>query len=173
MKLKILFSRKCSNIYANNPIFHLQKQVLLFHYAASTCSEPDKADACDKGLHYYWDYAVNTPWNYADLSEIRSTSHSCSFNGRIPGVAGTTFFGVNNFITPPDQVAARTLNSKTFAENRITTCSEDNQFLDVNFVYVDYWSEGDLPELTQEHNTDLALGRRRQEEEAEQKQLRH
>lgn len=127
----------------------------MFHYNGPLC---DQSGQCPDGLHYYRDYAINTDWEFESLTEVRATSTSCKFS-RTPGVASKHFFGVNSFVTPPDQSAARTVNSYDFAKLRMETCSDLNEYLDVNFIYADYWSEGDLPRLTQEHNTALA-GRR-------------
>ena len=129
----------------------------MFHYNGPQC---DESGNCPGGLHNYWDYAVNTDWEFESLTEVRATSTSCTFS-RTPGISGKTFFGVNSFVTPPDQSAARTVNSYDFAKLRMETCSDLNDFLDVNFIYADYWSEGELPRLTQKHNTALAAHRRR------------
>lgn len=99
-------------------------------------------------------------WSFKTVAELRATSTSCQFQ-YTPRIAGKTFFGVNSFVTPPDQNAARTANSYDFAKLRLETCSETNENLDVNFIYADYWSEGDLPRLTQEHNAALASRRGR------------
>jgi len=131
------------------------KRVLMFHYNGPTCQQPGE---CPDGLHHYWDYAIDTPWNFQSLSAIQATSESCAFR-RAPGLAGKTFFGINNFISPPDQAEAKTVNEYEFAKNRIATCSDVNEGLDVNFIYADFWSEGDLPRLTQEHNAGLVSRR--------------
>jgi hypothetical protein len=68
---------------------------------------------------------------------------------------------MNNFVTPPSQTAAQSANSLAFAGNRLATCSSLNEGLDVNFIYADFWFEGDLPQLTQDHNTALAARRKR------------
>jgi hypothetical protein len=129
----------------------------MFHYRGPSCDEPN---SCPRGLHWYHRYAIDTKWEFPTLADIRATSTSCSFT-RNPGNASKTFFGVNNFVTPPAQASAKTVNEVEFAKNRIETCSQLNENLDVNFIYADFWSEGDLPRLTQEHNTELAARRRR------------
>eukprot|EP00339_Tiarina_fusa_P018132 CAMPEP_0117031182 /NCGR_PEP_ID=MMETSP0472-20121206/22446_1 /TAXON_ID=693140 ORGANISM="Tiarina fusus, Strain LIS" /NCGR_SAMPLE_ID=MMETSP0472 /ASSEMBLY_ACC=CAM_ASM_000603 /LENGTH=383 /DNA_ID=CAMNT_0004739463 /DNA_START=48 /DNA_END=1199 /DNA_ORIENTATION=+ len=134
------------------------KRILAFHFAGQTCTD---ATPCPPGLHYYLDYATNNPWQASTLADLRETSVSCPLSST-PGVAGKTFFGMNNFVTPPSQTAARSANSLEFARNRLATCSSLNEGLDVNFVYVDFWYEGDLPQLTQEHNMALANRRQRQ-----------
>jgi len=133
------------------------KRVLMFYYNSPECKEPDD---CPAGLHYYWNYAIETQWDFETLTDIQATSNSCDFR-TTAGAVGRTFFGVNNFITPPAQDKAKTVNEFDFAKNRIAMCSELNENLDVNFILVDFWSEGDLPRLTQEHNAALASRRRK------------
>lgn len=52
------------------------------------------------------------------------------------------------------------MNEYNYASGRIDTCSSLNGDMDVNFIYVDFWSEGDIPRLVQERNTAMALQRR-------------
>ena len=137
--------------------FFVLQRVLMFHYNGPTCPT---ANSCPPGLHYYFDYAMETKWEFATVSDILATSNSCAFRGN-PGVSGKTFFGVNNFVTSPDQAAARTLNSYDFAKTRIEECSAIHGNLDVNMIFADFWSEGELPKLAQDHNTALAAARRR------------
>lgn len=128
----------------------------MFHFAGQNCNDETP---CPDGLHYYADYAVNNPWNAPSLAQLRETSISCQ-TSRAPDSAEPAFFGVNNFVTPPSQTAAQSANSLSFARNRVETCSTMND-LDVNFVYVDFWFEGNLPQLTQEHNFALGTQRKR------------
>jgi hypothetical protein len=129
----------------------------MFHFRGSECGDPS---TCPPGLHFYLDYATNTPFDFGSVSDVEATSASCKF-GTTPRANGKTFFGVNDFQSPPSQSAAQTLNSLEFAKNRIDTCSELNEGLDVNFIYADFWNEGDLIELTQQHNAALAARRER------------
>ena len=55
------------------------------------------------------------------------------------------------------------MNEYDYIVNRIQECSSINGDLDVNFVYVDFWHEGDLPRLVQERNAALAMSRRLQQ----------
>jgi hypothetical protein len=129
----------------------------MFHSRGSECGQPS---TCPLGLHYYLDYITNTPWNFGSVSDVQATSTSCQFS-QTPRVAGKTFFGVNNFVVPPSQSASQTLNSLGFAKSRIDTCSALNEDLDVNLIFADFWNEGDLIELTQQHNAALAARRER------------
>jgi hypothetical protein len=113
-------------------------------------------------LHWYWRYASNTQFELANLDEVADSATSCSFT-RTPGAYGKTFFGLNNFISTPSSSAATVMNEYDYIANRIQECSSINGDLDVNFVYVDFWDEGDLPRLVQERNSALALARRLQQ----------
>lgn len=113
-------------------------------------------------MHWYWTYAVNTQFELADLEEVADNATACSFTTE-PGTYGKTFFGLNNFISSPSPTAAATMNEYDYIANRIQTCSSINGNLDVNFVYVDFWHEGDLPRLVQDRNSALTLARKLQE----------
>ena len=81
---------------------------------------------------------------------------------------GVAFLGVNNFVTTgafdvdSQLLSAETTNSLDFANQRIQKCSQlvkggtyrgDGN---VNFLFVDFWSIGDIVEVVQEYN--VALG---------------
>jgi hypothetical protein len=59
---------------------------------------------------------------------------------------------VNSFVTPPSQSVAETVNSLEFARTRLESCSSLNDAANVNIIFADYWSKGELPQLAQEHN---------------------
>ena len=124
---------------------------MIFHARGPQCREQDP---CPPGLHYYYTYASNTEWRFESKAAIEATEQSCE----VPTIK--TFFGVNSFVTPPKQDTARELNSLEFARSRLTACSDLNGDELVNFIYADFWSEGDLPRLVQEENTARASQRR-------------
>jgi hypothetical protein len=129
----------------------------MFHYNGPDCLTDG---ACPDGLHYYYDYGSDTDWENDSVSSIQDTANSCLL--RPNGGANTnTFIGVNNFVSPPSQDAALTLNSYSEAKNRIDTCS-GILGTDVNFILADFWSEGELPRVTQDHNLARAVQQRRQ-----------
>jgi hypothetical protein len=70
------------------------------------------------------------------------------------------FFAINSFVTPPSRSAAETLNSLEYAKTRLETCSSLNDSADVNLIFADFWSVGELPQLAQEHNAALVSRRR-------------
>lgn len=130
--------------------------MIVFHYRGPSC---DEEGACPPGFHWYYRYAVNTQWNLNSLDAVADSANSCAFETS-PGVASKTFFGLNNFITIPIQSNAEIMNEYSYVSNRIDTCSSLNDNLDVNLIYVDFWSEGDLPRLVQERNAAMAVRRR-------------
>ena len=135
----------------------------MFHYNGPSCTS---TEPCPDGLHYWFDYAAETQYAFTSVSDIEDTALSCQIT-RGTNETRKIFFGVNMFVTPPSQSAARTLNTMSFAGNHIKKCSQLNDNDDVNLLFVDFWSEGMLlPELVQEHNK--ALGSRR----LQQKMLR-
>jgi hypothetical protein len=137
------------------------QRVIVFHFRGPSCDEPG---SCPPGLHWYNRYAIDTQWNLNSLAAVANSANSCTFT-RTPGAASKTFFGLNNFISIPTQSDAQTMNEYNYISDRIETCSALNDDLEVNFVYVDFWSEGDLPRLVQERNAAMALRRRLEEGE--------
>ena len=76
------------------------------------------------------------------------------------------FFGITSYVSPPSQVDSATINSYHFARKRNDDCSDHLQQqndvdMNVNFVYADFWFEGDLPRVVQENNAALAYGMRK------------
>jgi hypothetical protein len=139
------------------------KRIFMFQSNGPDCDSTNSSGVvCPEGIHSYDEYALNTQWEFQKIKEIEDTSVSCRL---APGTSfsfrsSQTFFGVNNFVSPPSQGNSRVLNSMEFAKDRIDACSKQHN-RDVNFIYADFWSEGDLPQLVQSHNLDLARKRER------------
>ena len=132
------------------------KRVIVFQFRGPDCNE---TNVCPPGFHQYSEYAVDTQWNQDSLDAVANSAVSCAFT-TTPGPYSTTFFGLNNFITIPSQDVAATMNAYDYASNRIDTCSSLNGNLDVNFIYSDFWNEGDIPRLVQDRNTAMLQRRR-------------
>ena len=132
------------------------KRVFMFQYKGQ-CGD-FLHPPCPKELNSYEQYAINTKWQFEQLGDIEDTSTSCAPRSGVPFTDTHAFFGINSFVTPPIQEVSRKLNSLKFASKRIRDCSQ-RIGMDPNFIYADFWSEGDLPQVVQEHNKDL--GRRR------------
>lgn len=132
------------------------QRVIVFHFQGPAC---DDTDPCPPGIHPYYRFTSNSQWNLQNLNQVANSTFSCSFT-QIPQPLGTTFFGLNNFVVPPVQSSARTMNEYEYLANRIETCSNFHDGLDVNFVYVDFWNEGEVPRLVQDRNAAKALRRK-------------
>jgi hypothetical protein len=128
---------------------------MIFHYNGATKCQ---ANDCPPGFHYWFEYAGETKYSFSSVSDVLATTASCEVDR---GSAQNPFFAINSFVTLPSQTDAATLNSLSFAETRLEACSALNDSADVNLIFADFWSEGDLPRLAQQHNTALALRRQR------------
>mmetsp|Transcript_6834 Transcript_6834/g.11907 ORF Transcript_6834/g.11907 Transcript_6834/m.11907 type:complete len:393 (+) Transcript_6834:142-1320(+) len=130
------------------------KRVIMFHYNGPDC---DVAGECPDGLHWYYNYASDNPWNHETIASITDTSNSCVL--RPNGVNRNVFVGLNNFVSPPSQDSAATLNAYDTSLNYVETCGATFG-TDVNFLIADFWSEGEIPRMTQDYNTARASLRR-------------
>ncbi len=134
----------------------LSQRVIVFQFRGPAC---DETEPCPPGIHPYYRYAINTQWNLANLNAVANSTFACTF-AQAPEALGKTFFGLNNFVSPPVQSSARKMNEYDYVANRIDTCSSFHGGLEVNFVYIDFWSEGDVPRLVQERNAAKVLRRK-------------
>lgn len=136
-------------------------RILLFHYSGPSCSTVE----CPPGFHEWFYYAVETDFDFPSVDDV-----SCNLGRGLNGVQD--FFGLNVFTSNPlpSKKSAETLNAKAYMEPHIAKCAQvDNR--DVNLVYVDFWDQGDLVEITQRHN--LALVEKTNRRRRELRQLRH
>ena len=131
-----------------------------------TCREGE-GPACPVGLHYYFEYFQETEFQFDSIEELLDVGYSCLVTRGAVASTGA-FFSVNNFVTfsggaflsDPEAIAA-TANALDFAQTRIRDCEALIQAGpyrgegDVNVMYVDYWSIGDMVQVVQEHNRDL------------------
>jgi len=131
------------------------KRIIMFHYNGPDCN--NDPSACPDGLHVYYNYASDNNWSYNNVASIQNRTNSCEL--RSNGINRNTFVGLNNFVSPPSQNSAQILNGYSDANDYVNTCSSMIG-ADINFLLVDYWSEGELPRFTQDHNTARALQRR-------------
>ena len=153
---------------------------MLFHYNGPTCDSNDNV-TCPEGFHYFDEYAIETESNFKTVEQILNVERSCNVTKSLSSSSNQedekkVFFGVRSFVTPPSQTYSAAINSYDFAKKRNAACSEHQQKIsgndrNVNFVYADFWFEGDLPRVAQEHNAALAYTRRK--EKALRKQLRN
>jgi len=133
----------------------VNKRIIMFHYNGPDCNlDPS---ACPDGLHLYYLYAQDNEWSNDNIASIQDTTTSCELKQN--GINRNWFVGLNNFISPPSQSSAQVLNSYSAANDYVDTCSSVLG-TDINFIISDFWSEGELPRFTQDHNTARALQRR-------------
>jgi hypothetical protein len=138
---------RISNIDA---LHFLPKRLLLFHYNGGVDCQKGN---CPAGFNAWFDYAGETEYKFFSIEGVLTTASSCKVTR---GSNKSPFLAVNSFVTPPSQSVAATLNSLDFARTRLKRCSSLNDSANVNIIFADYWSEGELPRLAQEHN--VALG---------------
>lgn len=125
--------------------------MLIFHYNGVDSENDNHLP----GFHSWPRNAGETRKTFRSLADFE-TSTSCEVTR---GSNNHTFFAINTFISPPSQLGSEKLNALSFAKNRLAHCSSLNDFADVNVIFADFWSEGELPQLAQEHNAALASRR--------------
>mmetsp|Transcript_9450 Transcript_9450/g.28195 ORF Transcript_9450/g.28195 Transcript_9450/m.28195 type:complete len:403 (+) Transcript_9450:171-1379(+) len=134
------------------------KRVVMFHYGGPNCNlDPP---ACPDGLHLYYNYGSDNYWEHLNVASIENRLNSCELT--INGINRKDFVGLNNFVSPPSQTSAEKVNAYSSAMDYVDTCTELLS-TDINFLLVDFWSVGDVPRVTQDHNAFL-IQRRRTEE---------
>jgi hypothetical protein len=124
------------------------QRLVMFHYNGPTCEQPQ---SCPPGLHYYFDYAAETAFEFKSVAELLDTETSCQIT-RGGSAKHRAFFGINNFLQTPQEDLARTINAMGFLKPRVATCSATNGGLDVSLLSVDYWSIGNVVDFAREHN---------------------
>lgn len=132
------------------------KRIIMFHYNGPNCNTDP--GSCPDGLHLYYNYASDNDWDHSDVASIEDTLNSCEL--RKNGINSNVFVGLNNFVSPPTRKAAKDLNAYAAANEYVEQCAA-LLGTDINFLLVDFWSEGELPRFTQDYNA--AKARRRRE----------
>ena len=128
-------------------LLNKQKQVIIFHYGGPLCylNEYD----CPPGFHDMFYFGAETQFKFNSVARLENRTYSCEItrgaNSR------RRFFGLNNFITLPSFEAADIVNQEAFVSQHVQACETMND-LDVNFVYVDFWTRGNLPQYVQNAN---------------------
>ena len=127
----------------------------MFHYNGPDCTADP--GGCPDGLHQYYNYAADNDWEHSNVASIEDRINSCQL--RKNGINKKVFVGLNNFVSPPSQSSAKRLNAYTAANDYVDACTEILE-TDINFLLADYWGQGELPRVTQDHNAARALQRR-------------
>jgi len=123
------------------------QRLVLFHYNGPTCTSDEP---CPPGWQHWYTYAQDTQFQIDTLESMRDID-SC----QITRGSGQGFFAVTHFLTFPQESVASALNDKEFVQQRLQDCSNYNDGLVPNVLLVDFWSVGDVLEVTQQHNKAL------------------
>ena len=136
------------------------KQLVVFeHNHNQDCT--NGGPGCATRVLSFFDYAVETPWDFSDVAALENVDASCAEDRGKNG--SKEFYSVNNFVTAtlgPSKSSANTINEKSFLEARLKDCKKKTGH-DINFLNIDFWQRGDLLEVTQEENKNRARRRRR------------
>jgi hypothetical protein len=139
-------------------LIEANKQVLFFYFQG-----PDGTGEHIPGLNYWYDSVVATDWQWESVSEIEATLLSDCPMTR--GLSSTRdFFAIEAFVTEtflgfqfqPSVAAAQVINTIEWAGAVLDACFETHGFAATIFS-VDFWSEGNLPNLITQRNS-LLLG---------------
>lgn len=134
------------------------KQIIAFSHNNPNCPG---SDGCATKIYDFFDYTKGTDWDFDTVSDIENWEDSCQI--KRGSVGEKPFYSVNNFVTKfygPSAPASQTLNQKAFLRDRIQKCAEVAN-AEPNFINVDYWQLGDVPEFVNEENTARASRRRK------------
>ena len=143
-------------------------RLIVFHYNGPNCNNEDEGESCPRGMHPYFQYVQETPFELSSIDAILDTDTSCVVS-RGAASADGSFFAVNNFVTldtfdslDKQLEAAATANALEFANQRLKQCARlhqrqgnNNRDSQVNMLYVDFWDLGDIVQVVQEHNQNL------------------
>lgn len=126
------------------------KQVVFFY---SRGPEGNPPSGNPPGIHFFFDFASQTKFSHTGVSGLEQDA--CDIFR-----AGTEqdFFLLNNFVLEnsiaPSKAAAGTINNVSFVDPLIERC-EASTGQSVNFVSVDFWKTGNIPEMVHLRNTAL------------------
>jgi hypothetical protein len=112
-------------------------------------------DPCPDGLHYWFAYGFETPYDFESIEAITSNyDSSCAINRGTDG--SKAFFGVNQFTSLPVKERASQLGTSQMLEERLSACSKVQNNQPVSVILVDFAEATDLLQVTQKHNSKLA-----------------
>lgn len=127
------------------------ERLLIFHHNGPHCWPLSK---CPDGFHMFHWYAIETPHSIKRVDAmLNDKNQSCSVAAGYEMTA--SFLVVNHFANSavglPQIRNARQLNRRDVLNERIALCT-NILGMRPNMVAVDFWSEGNLPAVTQEQN---------------------
>jgi hypothetical protein len=122
-----------------------QQLILFYHSWDYDCKS--NGIKCPNKLMNYFSYTQETEFQISKVDDLEDVDISCGITRGQTGLGN--FYALNNFLTGlPSIEASRTLNEKEFLIERINTC-EKKMKRKVNWIHVDFWHVGSLPEVTQ------------------------
>jgi hypothetical protein len=136
----------------------LDQRIVVFQYnAEKSCSDAlfgkNNSDyECPPGFQDWFAYAGETEFQFDSVEDLEYKERACNITRGRPNDP--------IFLTIPSKKVQATLNTKSFLQDHIAVCSDFNSGLPVNVVFVDFWSEGSLPEVVQLHNTAVLQSQR-------------
>jgi len=139
-----------------------KKQVVAFYHNGPDCplNNSPVTTGCHPRLINYHDYVVETPWDFDKVSALQNSETSCAENRGSSG--SKDFYAINNFVTGSlgaSKTYAKIVNGNSFIGQHITDC-ETLTSHQANLVAVDFWTVGDLLEVTQDVNKARAAAKR-------------
>ena len=123
----------------------------MFHFNGPTCRAEG---SCPRGLHYYFDFVAETEFSFTSVDDLLEIGTSCRVTRGGSG-QHRAFLGVNNFLSIPSKAKTPTINALEFVRPRVEACAAANDNRAVSFLYVDFWSIGDVLEYSRMHNSGL------------------
>ncbi len=138
-------------------LIQTEQQILFFFQGG-----PDGSVVPPPGLHYFYNYGASTDWSYTSVEDLESTTlNGCSIDRDSSN--RDDFLMLNAFVTEtvfgiqvrPSVEAAEVVNTGGFLQPLLEACEEFNG-KSVNIVSVDFWKSGNLPEVVNEFNANLA-----------------
>lgn len=125
------------------------QRLIVFHHNGPSCQQQGQ---CPNGMHNLYRYASSTPFGLTGIRDVLDFKRSCSI---MMGAPWAPFLISNHFANSrlglPNREIASTINKKSVIESRIEACTKLIGKRP-NFLVVDFWSHGDLVEVTQRQN---------------------
>ena len=137
------------------------KQIISLKHNGDNCLNTSNG-GCTEYIQEWFKYTVGTKYTFRNINEIEDTQSSCI------GYRGTQyqkqFYAINNFVTlaelpGPSETASQVINQDSFVEKRISNC-EKIMGQEANFLAVDFWQHGNVPDVAKKINKARADKRR-------------
>lgn len=131
----------------------INRRLLLFHYNGPFCKDLGEG-WCPTGFYDYFRYVADTQFEYESIEDFANATYACE-PGRGANGFGS-FYGLHLYMKIPDADESQLLNDMAFVEEHVDQCETYRNGTLANFVYVDFWEQGDLVEVVQMENIQRA-----------------